>query len=660
VALVGEARERRDVREGEVAPLEERASPLHAKALAPGAGRHAVDAAKGAGHMHGMHAGLPSELANGGFRPGVRKALGDARQPARGARFTPLAPHEAREKLRPEGIGVEISVRSAPLRGPPKPREKPHDLASAKVDDGRLPGTRVEVLEVAEQVGVHFDVEDSAAVRAHPRDVRLSRRVIDGRPRGVVRVSDAGRLFGVGAVEREAEEGPFVRVRREVFPAAIGRLRQREPRRAGSRRRPAVKRAGRQQTSRRDDGRHARRIRRPDGHVSFVQDGPRTRHHVECMRKLVTASYVALLSLLANRAPADSGQRGSYTRNVAIVLYEGVELLDFAGPGEVFHAAGGFGAADGKDAFRVFTVAASHAPLTSQRFLQVTPEFSFADAPKADVIVIPGGNSSRLLENPEAMAWVKQAVPAAELTMTVCTGAFVLAKTGVTAGKDITTHFGALERLQAAVPDAHVQAGRRFVDNGTFVTTAGVSAGIDGSLHVVARLLGRAVADQTARYMEYHWVPEPYLSGKYALLNPSLDERGRSLQLAGIHANEGNPQEAAVIYKSLLAKDANDAGASFGLAWIDYRAERFSEAAEDFRRAAKKPDLHARATYNLACALARAGRRTEALDALEAALAAHAVTRGVAESDDDLASLRKEPRFATILASADAKTPPKS
>jgi len=120
------------------------------------------------------------------------------------------------------------------------------------------------------------------------------------------------------------------------------------------------------------------------------------------------------------------------------------------------------------------------------------------------------------------------------VTISVCTGAFVLAKAGALDGKNATTWFGATERLRQMVPKATVLDGRRFIDEGRIVTTAGVSAGIDGALHLVARLAGRAVADQTARYMEYHWVAEPYLAQTYSLLNPSLDERGRASQRAAL------------------------------------------------------------------------------------------------------------------------------
>jgi transcriptional regulator GlxA family with amidase domain len=154
---------------------------------------------------------------------------------------------------------------------------------------------------------------------------------------------------------------------------------------------------------------------------------------------------------------------------------------------------------------------------------------------------VPGGSSGSVSGDAEFVAWVKSAAGKADVTLTVCTGAFVLAKAGLLDGKEVTTWYDAVERLRRDAPKSTVLAGRRFVDSGRFITTAGVSAGIDGSLHLAARLFGRVVADQTARYMEYHWTPEPYLAKGYALLNPSADEAGRRLQMAEILRTDGNP-----------------------------------------------------------------------------------------------------------------------
>jgi transcriptional regulator GlxA family with amidase domain len=227
----------------------------------------------------------------------------------------------------------------------------------------------------------------------------------------------------------------------------------------------------------------------------------------------VSAATVFCLVAMAGSANAAGKAR---TRNVAIVLYDQVELLDFAGPGEVFAAAGRAGATGEGPAFRVYTVARSKSPLTSEGFVKIVPEFSIEDAPKPDLVVFPGGGVQSIVGDPALMAWAKSAVDSSEIALSVCNGAFVLGSLGVLDGKTATTHFGAMPRLKSSFPKATVQEGRRFIDDGKIVTTAGVSAGIDGALHVVARLLGRAAADETARYMEYRWAPEPYLAQTYA------------------------------------------------------------------------------------------------------------------------------------------------
>ncbi len=187
-------------------------------------------------------------------------------------------------------------------------------------------------------------------------------------------------------------------------------------------------------------------------------------------------------------------------RKVAILLYEGVELLDFAGPGEVF-AAGG-------DQFEVYTVAATAAPVTSQGFVRVTPEHSFASAPPPDVLVVPGGAAGAVLEDEASMAWIRATAADAELVLSVCNGALILARAGLLDGGRATTHHGSLDALASMAPKTEVLRDRRWVDNGKVITAAGVSAGIDASLHAVAKLIGPHTATGIARYMEYAWQRE--------------------------------------------------------------------------------------------------------------------------------------------------------
>jgi transcriptional regulator GlxA family with amidase domain len=255
------------------------------------------------------------------------------------------------------------------------------------------------------------------------------------------------------------------------------------------------------------------------------------------MRTLFLTLIAGLTLAPANQADEPKNTR----RNVAIVVHEGVELLDFAGPGEVFSAA------DGGRAFRVFTVNETDKPVKSQRFLTVTPEFTIANCPKPDIIVIPGGATGILRRSPEFMRWVKERASDAEIMFSVCTGAFVLSDAGLLDGLEATTHYASIERLKQNAK-IKVRDDRRVVDNGKIVTAAGVSAGIDGALYLVARLHGKEVAERTAKYMEYRWQPETTNSAK----SDSLFDRARALAKAGQKA------EALTNFENAIAAKASD------------------------------------------------------------------------------------------------------
>lgn len=191
-------------------------------------------------------------------------------------------------------------------------------------------------------------------------------------------------------------------------------------------------------------------------------------------------------------------------RNVAIVLYEGVELLDWAGPAEVFNVAQ---TVDGQSGFNVYTVAEKAEPIISQGFVRVTPQHTFENAPKPDIVVFPGGNVRNFQRSQVAMAWAKATASEAEIAMSVCNGAFVLADSKLLENKKVNTHWTVIRQLRRQVPSATVLENVRFVDNGQIVTTAGISAGIDGALHVVERLMDTQSAKLTAKAMEYNWRP---------------------------------------------------------------------------------------------------------------------------------------------------------
>lgn len=190
-------------------------------------------------------------------------------------------------------------------------------------------------------------------------------------------------------------------------------------------------------------------------------------------------------------------------RNVAILLFDEVEVLDFAGPFEIFSVTGR--RSGGEVPFNVYTVA-EKTPISARNGLSINPSYLLDTCPPPDIIVVPGGNGTRrAMHEAHILDWVRQMDARTELTLSVCTGALVLGTAGLLDGLQATTHYGAYDLLQETVPSAAVQRGVRYVDSGRIITSAGVQAGMDMSLHVIARLLGHEVAEETARYIEYEW-----------------------------------------------------------------------------------------------------------------------------------------------------------
>jgi len=361
---------------------------------------------------------------------------------------------------------------------------------------------------------------------------------------------------------------------------------------------------------------------------------------------------LTLTALLALAAPACAAPaHAPYTRNVAIVVYQNAEPLDWTGPYEVYHDAAMFGAANGADAFNVYIVSKTKATVDAQG-LPVAPTYSIADAPKPDIVVFPGGPSSNITDDAEVFAWAKKVSKDAEIAQSVCTGAFVLGKAGLLDGLTVTTFHGAIDGLQKATPKARVESGRRFVDNGHVVTTAGISAGIDGSLHVVARLLGRRVADQVATYMEYSWVPEPTLARGYPYLNPSADERGRQAQAADMQLDDKRYADAAASYRALATGHDDDHDAWYGLGQSLANLDRHAEAGEAFAKAAATaPAMHAGYVWvGAAREYALAKRDDDAITALGHAASAGYPGLGSALDQPEFAALRSDPRVGRLVA----------
>lgn len=200
-------------------------------------------------------------------------------------------------------------------------------------------------------------------------------------------------------------------------------------------------------------------------------------------------------------------------RSVAILLFEDVEVLDFAGPYEVFSRTRlepGVASRRTRDSapFDVLTVAREPGPIAATGGLRVIPDYSFGDVPEIDILVVPGGFGTRpLLADDQMIEWIRDRSGRARRVTSVCTGALLLAAAGVLQGRRATTHWSALDALGEIDPTIEVARGARVVEDGV-VTSAGVSAGIDMALTIVARLHGQDVAEETARYMEYRWTSE--------------------------------------------------------------------------------------------------------------------------------------------------------
>jgi transcriptional regulator GlxA family with amidase domain len=232
-------------------------------------------------------------------------------------------------------------------------------------------------------------------------------------------------------------------------------------------------------------------------------------------------------------------------RTVGIFIFDDVEVLDFAGPFEVFSRTRLVPGAQSRRSdesapFKVFTVAQSATTIPATGGLRVTPDYTWDTAPSIDILVIPGGFGTRpLLEHTETIDWIQRTAERAKHVTSVCTGALLLAKAGLLRGRRATTHWAAHDLLQTLDPSMSVVRDARVVRD-TIVSSAGVSAGIDMAFDVVESLCGKAVADETAHYIEYerrtdasrhearaYMVIERFKDGNAAAVYQRFRERGR-------------------------------------------------------------------------------------------------------------------------------------
>lgn len=193
---------------------------------------------------------------------------------------------------------------------------------------------------------------------------------------------------------------------------------------------------------------------------------------------------------------------------VGIFVYDQVEVLDFAGPYEVFTTAArvfGRHQPSARSPFRVVLIGETANRIRARAGLQVVPDHGFDDHPPLDLLLVPGGVVSEVLERPSVVRWITDTGSRARIAASVCTGVFLLAKAGLLSGKSVTTHWEDIDELRAMFPGLDVRALVRWVDQENIVTSAGISAGMDMSLHLVERMAGRDLALQTAHQMEFDW-----------------------------------------------------------------------------------------------------------------------------------------------------------
>lgn len=188
-----------------------------------------------------------------------------------------------------------------------------------------------------------------------------------------------------------------------------------------------------------------------------------------------------------------------------MLVFDEVEVLDMGGPFEVFSTAGRLARTEDGPLLRVLTVAAADHPVRCRGGLKVVADHTLDEDPPFDVLVIPGGVTAAVEADTNVIDWLARRRQTSVLTFTICTGAFLLASTGALDGRPATTHWEDQEELARRWPAVRVRTDVRWIDDGDIVTSAGISAGVDASLHIVSRLAGERLARRTATQMEYTW-----------------------------------------------------------------------------------------------------------------------------------------------------------
>jgi putative intracellular protease/amidase len=220
------------------------------------------------------------------------------------------------------------------------------------------------------------------------------------------------------------------------------------------------------------------------------------------MKKIrLVVTLLVLVAAFGSVSTAWSQTAGDKPKlNVAILIFDGVQIIDYTGPYEVL---GSWGRRN------VYTVAEKPDAITTNMGMRVIPNYTFDNQPRPDIMVIPGGGGVKAqLENQKAINWIQDNAKQARYVMSVCNGAFLLSKAGLLDGLEATTTAGLIEQLKSVSPKTKVVFDKRFVDNGKIITTAGLSSGIDGAIHLVEKLDGKGWAQVVAYGIEYNWQPD--------------------------------------------------------------------------------------------------------------------------------------------------------
>jgi putative intracellular protease/amidase len=211
--------------------------------------------------------------------------------------------------------------------------------------------------------------------------------------------------------------------------------------------------------------------------------------------------------LLSSIAMADASLEDPKKTTVAVLMFDGVQIIDYAAPYEVFSQAG----------FTLYTVSKDGQAVKASQGLKSQVDHSYASAPQADIVVVPGGDVHGIERDEATLAWLRQQAPGADHVMSVCTGSFILGHSGLLDGGSATTFHRAFDTMQKEFPKVKIVRDQRWVDAGKVVTSSGLASGIDTSLHVVAEMRGLKVAQSVAMNLEYDWHPQAgFVRGKFA------------------------------------------------------------------------------------------------------------------------------------------------